>query len=88
MENLEKKRGRPKKNVLINNNDVRIIINDIPKNTFINNFTNNFINNCDNINRIDLTHLEVISIDPPNCTDVDDAFSIWSENNKGRGRRA
>jgi len=34
MENLEKKRGRPKKNVLINNNDVRII-NAIPKNMAI-----------------------------------------------------
>ena len=41
MENLEKKRGRPKKNVLINNNDVRTIINPITKNMAIN------INTCD-----------------------------------------
>ena len=36
MENLEKKRGRTKKNVLINNNDVQIIRNAIPKKLSIN----------------------------------------------------
>ncbi len=29
-----------------------------------------------NIDRLDLTHLEIYSIDPPGCTDADDAFSI------------
>ena len=32
--------------------------------------------------RIDLTHLEIYSIDPPNCEDADDAFSIHEMNNK------
>jgi exoribonuclease R len=34
------------------------------------------------INRTNLKHLEIYSIDPPNCTDADDAFSIWEENNE------
>lgn len=34
-----------------------------------------------NIERIDLTHLEIYSIDPPGCTDADDAFSILTLNN-------
>jgi exoribonuclease R len=31
--------------------------------------------------RIDYKHLEIYSIDPENCTDADDAFSIYHENN-------
>ena len=50
MENLEKKRGRTKKNVLINNNDVRIIINDIPKKLAIN--TNDYKTITDDVNDI------------------------------------
>ena len=34
------------------------------------------------ITRSNLHHLNVISIDPDNCTDADDAFSIYEENNK------
>ncbi len=34
-----------------------------------------------NIDRIDLTHLKIYSIDPPGCTDADDAFSIIELNN-------
>ena len=34
------------------------------------------------IKRVDLTNLEVFSIDPPYCTDADDAFSIYSIDNK------
>jgi exoribonuclease R len=34
-----------------------------------------------NIERVDLTNLEVYSIDPPGCTDADDAFSIITLNN-------
>ncbi len=34
-----------------------------------------------NIDRVDLTHLDVYSIDPPGCTDADDAFSIVVLNN-------
>ena len=30
--------------------------------------------------RVNLCHLECYSIDPDNCADVDDAFSIWTEN--------
>ena len=30
-------------------------------------------------NRIDLTHLDVFSIDPEGCEDADDAFSIYKE---------
>ncbi len=33
-----------------------------------------------NIDRIDLTHLNIYSIDPPGCTDADDAFSILELN--------
>ena len=33
-------------------------------------------------NRKDLTFLEVYSIDPDNCEDADDAFSIYEENDK------
>ena len=29
----------------------------------------------DKIERVDLTHLEIYSIDPENCEDVDDTFS-------------
>ena len=32
--------------------------------------------------RIDLSHLNVYSIDPPNCEDVDDAFSYFEDNDK------
>lgn len=35
----------------------------------------------DLIPRKDWRHLSIYSIDPPNCTDADDAFTIWSENN-------
>ena len=59
------------------NDRINILLNDIPKNTN----PQIIINNNDINNRLDLTHLEVISIDPINCTDADDAFSIWSENN-------
>ena len=31
--------------------------------------------------RIDYTHLKIYSIDPENCTDADDAFSIYKDNN-------
>ncbi len=60
------------------NDRFNLLLNDIPKN-----INPQIINNNDNnINdRVDLTHLDVISIDPINCTDADDAFSIWSENN-------
>jgi exoribonuclease-2 len=34
-----------------------------------------------NLERVDLTHLEIYSIDPPGCTDADDAFSIIALNN-------
>tara|TARA_B100001063_G_C16738274_1_gene543256 strand:+ start:394 stop:1797 length:1404 start_codon:yes stop_codon:yes gene_type:complete len=34
------------------------------------------------INRIDMTHINVYSIDPDGCEDADDAFSIFNENNK------
>jgi exoribonuclease-2 len=34
-----------------------------------------------NIERVDLTHLDIYSIDPPGCTDADDAFSIITLNN-------
>ena len=39
---------------------------------------NNDISDCDVIfgRRIDLTHLKVYTIDPPNCVDADDGFSI------------
>ncbi len=30
--------------------------------------------------RIDYTHLQIYSIDPPKCSDADDAFSIYKEN--------
>lgn len=33
-------------------------------------------------NRTNLTHLETYSIDPDNCEDADDAFSIYFENDK------
>lgn len=32
--------------------------------------------------RVDLTHLQIYNIDPDHCEDVDDAFSIHTENNK------
>lgn len=32
--------------------------------------------------RVDLTHLQIYNIDPENCEDVDDAFSIHTDNNK------
>ena len=32
--------------------------------------------------RVDLTHLDIISIDPPGCSDADDAFSIYSIEDK------
>lgn len=60
------------------NNMLNILLNDIKKNNFNINST---INNNIIDGRLDLTHLNVISIDPINCTDADDAFSIWSENN-------
>ena len=50
MENLEKKRGRPKKNVLINNNDVRTIITAIPKKLAIN--TSDYKTITDEVNDI------------------------------------
>lgn len=42
---------------------------------------------CENIykinynDRVDFTNIEVYNIDPPNCNDVDDAFSIYVESN-------
>ena len=32
--------------------------------------------------RVDLTHLEVYSVDPNNCSDADDAFSIYENDDK------
>jgi exoribonuclease R len=37
--------------------------------------------NIDIIPRKDWKHLPIYSIDPPNCTDADDAFTIYVENN-------
>jgi exoribonuclease R len=58
---------------------------------FKNNINNNNNNNnninpgsdsiYNTINRIDLTHLVIYSIDPPDCTDADDAFSIYTDSN-------
>jgi exoribonuclease R len=51
----------------------------------IKNIKNNYKLNLDKIyglidKRIDNTHLKIYSIDPLNCTDADDAFSIYKEN--------
>jgi exoribonuclease R len=63
--------------------------NNLFKNTFQNVYKNIY-SNIDNINlhpiyginnRKDYKHLQIYSIDPKNCTDADDAFSIWEENN-------
>lgn len=49
------------------------------------NIKNNYDLNLDNIykinDRIDYTNLTIYSIDPENCTDADDAFSIYKEDN-------
>ena len=57
----------PKRNVLFDNN----LLN------------NNILPHMYNISdRIDLTYLDIYSIDPDGCEDADDAFSIYFENNK------
>ena len=49
---------------------------------------NYYLNNNDieesNIVREDFTHLDVYSIDPENCGDVDDAFSYYQINDNKR----
>ena len=54
------------------------------QNKLIHNFNkNNIIDfNISSEERINLTHLDVYSIDPENCEDVDDAFSYFEDNNK------
>jgi exoribonuclease R len=62
--------------------------NNLFNNTFkdiIKNIKNNYTLDLDktyglNDKRIDYTHLKIYSIDPLNCTDADDAFSIYKEN--------
>jgi exoribonuclease R len=62
--------------------------NNLFNNTFkdiIKNIKNNYKLDLDKIyglidKRIDYTHLKIYSIDPLNCTDADDAFSIYKEN--------
>ncbi len=53
-------------------------MNNVPKNIH-----NNYELKLDTIyginNRIDYTHLVIYSIDPENCTDADDAFSVYKE---------
>uniref|UniRef100_A0A6C0HW07 RNB domain-containing protein n=1 Tax=viral metagenome TaxID=1070528 RepID=A0A6C0HW07_9ZZZZ len=55
-------------------------MNNIPKNIH-----NNYELKLDSVyginNRIDYTNLIIYSIDPENCTDADDAFSVYKENN-------
>ena len=63
-------------NNIFNNN-----FNNIPKNTH-----NNYPLELDNIysmniDRVDYTNNIIYSIDPENCTDADDAFSIYTEDN-------
>jgi exoribonuclease R len=62
-------------NLLFNN-----IFTDIKKN-----IKNNYNINLDKVyginDRIDYKHLKIYSIDPENCTDADDAFSIYKEDN-------
>jgi exoribonuclease R len=63
--------------------------NNLFNNTFNNlifkNIKNNYNINLDNVygidNRIDYKHLKIYSIDPENCTDADDAFSIYKDDN-------
>ncbi len=62
--------------------------NNIFNNNFINipkNIHNNYPLELDSIyginNRVDYTNILIYSIDPENCTDADDAFSIFKENN-------
>ena len=48
------------------------------------NIKNNYTLNLDNVyglvdKRIDYKHLKIYSIDPENCTDADDAFSIYKD---------
>ena len=49
------------------------------------NIRNNYNYNLDNIyninDRINYKHLKIYSIDPENCTDADDAFSIYKDDN-------
>ena len=54
------------------------------KNNLIHNFyENNIIDfNISFEERINLTHLDVYSIDPENCEDVDDAFSYFEDDDK------
>ncbi len=67
-----------------------ILWNNIFNKTFkdimftLKNIHNNYqleLDNIYNINRIDYTNNIIYSIDPENCTDADDAFSIYKENN-------
>jgi exoribonuclease R len=64
------------------------VISNLWNNIFNNNFKDiqkNFhrehLLSMDSINRIDYKHLKIYSIDPENCTDADDAFSIFVDNN-------
>ena len=62
--------------------------NNLFNNTFkdiVKNIKNNYTLNLDKTyglidKRIDYTHLKIYSIDPLNCTDADDAFSIYKDN--------
>jgi exoribonuclease R len=62
--------------------------NDIHKNNHSNNqinYKNNYYLKLDDLyglenKRIDYKYLAIYSIDPPKCTDADDAFSIYKEN--------
>jgi len=67
-------------NILFNN-----IMDKMINNNDYNNHNINLDLNLDNLyglenKRIDYRHLKIYSIDPPNCTDADDAFSIYKEN--------
>ncbi len=64
------------------------IFNNEMKNYKMNITTNNYNNDLklDNLyglenKRIDYRHLQIYSIDPPKCSDADDAFSIYKDEN-------
>ena len=44
--------------------------------------TNTLPHNYSVIDRVDMTHMDVYSIDPDGCEDADDAFSIFYDHNK------
>ena len=60
-----------------NNYDI-YLINNIITNTSVYNKYTKHINNI----RTNIHDIDVITIDPPNCTDADDAFSIYEKENK------